>query len=140
MAALGVSQSSAFAPDANKAKDSAASIFGILDRKSKIDSSVDEGTVLANVRGDIEFKHVSFKYLTRPDVQIFRDLCLSIPSGKVRCVCVCVCMHLCVYRCIYICVCVCIERLVNFADTNTQHRTGAQFVCICMFIHVSLYM
>lgn len=127
MAALGVSQSSAFAPDANKAKDSAASIFGILDRKSKIDSSVDEGTVLANVRGDIEFKHVSFKYLTRPDVQIFRDLCLSIPSGKVRCVC-CVCVYAFVCLYMYLYVCVCIERLVNFADTNTQHRTGAQFV------------
>lgn len=30
----------------------------------------------------IELKHVGFKYPTRPDVQIFRDLCLSIPSGK----------------------------------------------------------
>ncbi|XP_042479661.1 ABC transporter B family member 9-like [Macadamia integrifolia] len=82
VAAYGISQTSAMAPDTNKAKDSAASIFDILDRKPKIDSSTDEGTTLPSIRGDIEFKHVSFKYPTRPDVQIFRDFCLSIPSGK----------------------------------------------------------
>ncbi|KAJ0989334.1 hypothetical protein J5N97_007690 [Dioscorea zingiberensis] len=82
MAASGVSQSSAFGPDTNKAKDSAASIFEILDRKSKIDSSSDDGRVLDTVRGDILIQHVSFKYPTRPDVQIFRDLNLTISSGK----------------------------------------------------------
>ncbi|KAJ4867872.1 ABC transporter B family member 9 [Raphanus sativus] len=80
--AIGVSQTSALAPDSNKAKDSAASIFDILDSKPKIDSSSDEGTTLQNVKGDIEFRHVSFRYPMRPDVQIFRDLCLNIPSGK----------------------------------------------------------
>lgn len=83
MVAVGVSQSSATGPDASKAKQAAASIFAILDRKSKIDASINEGTELANVRGEIQFQHVSFKYPTRPDVQIFRDLCLTIHSGKV---------------------------------------------------------
>ncbi|XP_057494266.1 ABC transporter B family member 9-like isoform X2 [Actinidia eriantha] len=82
ISALGVSQTAAFAPDTNKAKDSVASIFEIIDSKPKIDSSSNEGTTLATVNGGIEFKHVSFKYPTRPDVQIFRDLCLTIPSGK----------------------------------------------------------
>ncbi|XP_002519757.2 ABC transporter B family member 9 [Ricinus communis] len=82
IAAVGVSQSSGLAPDKSKAKDSTASIFAILDRKPKIDSSSDEGTTLANVKGDIELEHVSFKYPMRPHVQIFRDLTLSIPSGK----------------------------------------------------------
>ncbi|CAN7006745.1 unnamed protein product [Brassica oleracea var. botrytis] len=35
-----------------------------------------------NGKGDIELRHVSFKYPSRPDVQIFRDLCLSIRAGK----------------------------------------------------------
>ncbi|KAM0944512.1 putative ABC-type xenobiotic transporter [Dioscorea sansibarensis] len=82
MAASGVSQSSAFGPDTNKAKDSAASIFEILDRKSKIDSSTNEGVMLSDVRGDIMFQHVSFRYPTRPEVQIFRDLCLTVSSGE----------------------------------------------------------
>ncbi|XWS12436.1 hypothetical protein CRYUN_Cryun37aG0088600 [Craigia yunnanensis] len=80
--AIGVSQTSALAPDTNKAKDSTASIFEILDRIPAIDSSSSAGTTLPNVTGNIEFEHVSFKYPTRPDIQIFRDLCLSIPSGK----------------------------------------------------------
>lgn len=83
MAATGVSQASATAPDVNKVKDSAASIFEMLDSQPAIDSSSDEGTTLASVRGEIELQHVSFKYPTRPDIQIFRDLCLTIPSGKV---------------------------------------------------------
>ncbi|KDP21188.1 hypothetical protein JCGZ_21659 [Jatropha curcas] len=82
IAAIGVSQSSGLAPDKSKAQDSTASIFAILDRKSKIDSSSDEGSTLTHVNGEIELKHVSFKYPTRPDVQIFRDLSLIIPSGK----------------------------------------------------------
>lgn len=83
IAAVGVSQSSAMSPDSSKAKDSAASIFSIIDRKSKIDSSSDAGTTLAHIRGDIELEHISFKYPLRPHVEIFRDLSLSIPSGKV---------------------------------------------------------
>ncbi|KAG5622233.1 hypothetical protein H5410_007451 [Solanum commersonii] len=82
LSAVGVTRSTGMAPDASKAKDSIASIFDILDRKPEIDSSSDVGTTLAAVRGDIEFKHVSYRYATRPDVQIFKDLCLTIPSGK----------------------------------------------------------
>ncbi|RYQ89510.1 hypothetical protein Ahy_B09g096111 isoform B [Arachis hypogaea] len=82
MAAIGVSQSSSFAPDSSKAKSAAASIFGIIDRKSKIDPSDESGRTLDTVRGDIEICHVSFKYPSRPDVQIFRDLSLAIHSGK----------------------------------------------------------
>ncbi|KAE9594563.1 hypothetical protein Lal_00037416 [Lupinus albus] len=80
--AMGVSQSSSLAPDSNKAKESAASIFEILDRKPVIDSSSTEGTTLETVAGDIELQHVSFKYPTRPDIQILKDLCLTIPAGK----------------------------------------------------------
>jgi ATP-binding cassette subfamily B (MDR/TAP) protein 1 len=82
MAMIGVSQTSAMASDSAKANDSAISIFSILDRKSLVDSS-SEGSTLENVKGDIDFKHVSFKYPSRPDVQIFTDFTLSIPSGKV---------------------------------------------------------
>ncbi|KAJ0017256.1 hypothetical protein Pint_10094 [Pistacia integerrima] len=83
ISAIGVSQSSALAPDTAKAKDSTASIFEILDSKPKIDSSSNEGMTPTSVHGDIELEHISFKYPARPDVQIFKDLSLSIPSGKV---------------------------------------------------------
>lgn len=81
--AIGVSQTSGLAPDSKKAKDSATSIFKILDSKPSIDSSSDQGMILESVNGEIELKNVSFRYATRPDVQIFKNLCLNIPSGKV---------------------------------------------------------
>ncbi|XP_042053539.1 ABC transporter B family member 21-like isoform X1 [Salvia splendens] len=82
MAALAISQSSSFAPDSSKAKVAAASIFTILDRESKIDPSDESGIKLDSVKGEIQLKHVSFKYPTRPDVQIFRDLSLTIHGQK----------------------------------------------------------
>ncbi|XP_047154645.1 ABC transporter B family member 9-like [Vigna umbellata] len=80
--AIGVSQSSALAPNTNRAKDSATSIFKILDTKSAIDSSSDDGTTLDPIKGDIELQQVRFCYPTRPDIQIFKDLCLSMPAAK----------------------------------------------------------
>ncbi|KAH8517134.1 hypothetical protein Peur_048355 [Populus x canadensis] len=82
MAAIGISQSSSFAPDSSKAKAAAASIFSIIDRKSQIDSSDESGTTLDNVKGEIELRHIGFKYPARPDIEIFRDLSLAIHSGK----------------------------------------------------------
>ncbi|RYR01723.1 hypothetical protein Ahy_B06g080584 isoform E [Arachis hypogaea] len=82
MAANAISQSSSLAPDSSKAKSAAASIFGLLDMKSKIDPSDESGTTLDNVNGEIKFRHVGFKYPSRPDIQIFRDLSLTIHSGK----------------------------------------------------------
>ncbi|XP_065024817.1 ABC transporter B family member 21-like isoform X2 [Musa acuminata AAA Group] len=81
-AAVGITQYSSLAPDSAKAKSATASVFAILDRKSKIDSSDDSGTTLDLVEGNIVFDHVSFRYPTRPDVQIFHDLCFAVQSGK----------------------------------------------------------
>ncbi|KAB8087055.1 hypothetical protein EE612_010851, partial [Oryza sativa] len=84
MMAVGVSQSSSLARDFSKVQDAAASIFKIIDRKSKIDASSDDGMAPEKIEGNIEFQHVSFKYPARTDVQIFTNLCLRIPSGKVH--------------------------------------------------------
>lgn len=82
MAAVAISQSSTFAPDSSKAKGAAASVFAILDRKSSIDPSDESGTTLEELKGEIELKHISFKYPSRPNIPIFRDLSLRIHSGK----------------------------------------------------------
>lgn len=83
MSTTGMTQASSMAPDSSRAKSAAASIFAIIDRKSEIDPSDESGTTLDEVKGEIELRHVSFKYPTRPDIQIFRDLSLAIHSGKV---------------------------------------------------------
>uniref|UniRef100_A0ACD5VD07 Uncharacterized protein n=1 Tax=Avena sativa TaxID=4498 RepID=A0ACD5VD07_AVESA len=82
LASGGISRTSALGADSTRANESAISVFQILDCKSKIDSSSEEGIVIASVRGDIEFQNVCFNYPLRPNVQIFIDLSLSIPSGK----------------------------------------------------------
>ncbi|KAL5227561.1 hypothetical protein ABZP36_015826 [Zizania latifolia] len=82
LAAVSVSQASALSSSATKARDSAISIFSILDRKSRIDSSSDEGMIMENVIGTIDFNNVSFKYPSRRDVQIFSEFTLHIPSQK----------------------------------------------------------
>ncbi|KAM3299662.1 hypothetical protein ACQJBY_040927 [Aegilops geniculata] len=82
LAMIGASQTSAMASDSAKANDSATSIFKILDRKSQIDSNSEEGSTMELVQGDIDFMHISFKYPSRPDVQIFSDFTLNIPSRK----------------------------------------------------------
>ncbi|XP_065863986.1 ABC transporter B family member 4-like isoform X2 [Euphorbia lathyris] len=82
MSALALSQTATFFPDAGKASNAAASVFEILDQKSKIDSSDESGTVLENLKGEIELRHVSFRYPTRPDIEIFKDLSLAINAGK----------------------------------------------------------
>ncbi|KAI3523832.1 hypothetical protein L1887_02272 [Cichorium endivia] len=82
MAAVGVSQSGSFVPESGKTKNAADSVFGLLDQKSKIDYSDKSGTRLKNVKGHIKFVHVNFKYPSRPDIQIFKDLCLTIRSGQ----------------------------------------------------------
>lgn len=115
MAAVGVSQASALASDATKARDSAISIFGILDRKSKIDSSSDDGMALENVTGNIDFNNVCFKYPSRPDVQIFRDFTLHIPSGKVQ-----LKLQLLTIFCLSFCTCCPINKLNqgNLSNSN----------------------
>ncbi|KAJ6955762.1 ABC transporter B family member 11-like [Populus alba x Populus x berolinensis] len=82
LASVGISHSSTFTTDTTKAKNAAASVFSIIDRKSKIDPSDESGITLENVKGEIELRHVSFKYPTRPDIQIFRDINLLMRAGK----------------------------------------------------------
>lgn len=83
MASIGLSALGNLPSDLSKSEGAAASIFEILDSKPRIDSSSSEGIMLDVIEGNIELQHISFKYPTRPDMQIFRDLSLSIPSGKV---------------------------------------------------------
>ncbi|XP_017412101.1 ABC transporter B family member 5 isoform X1 [Vigna angularis] len=82
MAAIAMSQSGFLTPAASKAKCSVASIFAILDQKSRIDPSDESRMTLQEVKGEIEFHHVTFKYPTRPNALVFKDLSLTIHAGE----------------------------------------------------------
>lgn len=60
----------------------ASRIFKLIDRVPQIDSEDGKGKVLAYVRGDIEFKEVTFSYPSRPDVQILQDFSLKVKAGR----------------------------------------------------------
>ncbi|CAO1945643.1 unnamed protein product [Urochloa humidicola] len=80
--AFGVSQTSGMATDSTKAKESTIFILAIIDRKPKIDSTSDEGIMLEKVDGNVDFRHVNFKYPSRPDIQVLSDFTLGIPARK----------------------------------------------------------
>ncbi|KAL0907280.1 hypothetical protein M5K25_021680 [Dendrobium thyrsiflorum] len=82
IATVGIFQSNSQGPDSSKARAATASIFALINRESKIDPSIDSGITLEVVKGNIRFNHVSFRYPTRPDIQIFQDMCLEVQAGK----------------------------------------------------------
>lgn len=54
----------------------------IIKRVDNIDLGKKEGDVLQNVSGNVEFRHVEFAYLSRPESIIFKDFNLEVPAGR----------------------------------------------------------
>ncbi|XP_057425140.1 ABC transporter B family member 2-like [Lotus japonicus] len=78
--ALAMGETLALAPDLLKGNQMVASVFEVMDRKTLIVHDV--GEELKTVEGTIELKRVHFSYPSRPDVFIFNDFNLTVPSGK----------------------------------------------------------
>lgn len=74
--------SAPFVAAVSQAGAAASRVCAIIDRVSSIDPLSEKGIIPDHVEGAIEFKHVKFKYPSRPDQIIFEDLSLSIPAGK----------------------------------------------------------
>jgi ATP-binding cassette subfamily B (MDR/TAP) protein 1 len=66
-----------------RAKAAAYPIFEMIERDTMSKASSRMGQKLDKVEGCIQFKNVSFSYPSRPDVVVFNNLCLDIPSGKI---------------------------------------------------------
>ncbi|KAF7829207.1 ABC transporter B family member 2-like [Senna tora] len=78
--ALAMGETLALAPDLLKGNQMVASVFEVMDRKTGIMG--DSGEELKMVEGTIELKSIHFSYPSRPDVVIFKDFNLRVPSGK----------------------------------------------------------
>ncbi|KAK7360894.1 hypothetical protein VNO77_02911 [Canavalia gladiata] len=74
------------APDISafiRAKVAAYPIFEMIERDTVNKMSSETGRKLSTLEGHIQFKDVCFSYPSRPDVVIFNNFCLEIPSGKI---------------------------------------------------------
>ncbi|KAK3231861.1 hypothetical protein Dsin_003742 [Dipteronia sinensis] len=80
--ALAIAETLALTPDIVKGSQALGSVFSILYRKTAIQPDDPASKVVTDIKGDIEFRHVSFKYPVRPDITIFEDLSLRVSAGK----------------------------------------------------------
>ena len=79
-AAFGTSNALAFAPDVGSAKAAAISVFKIFDTKPAIDIDDPSQNVRTPIRGDIEFRNVTFKYPSR-EKHVFKNFNLKINAS-----------------------------------------------------------
>ncbi|XP_022141195.1 ABC transporter B family member 13-like isoform X3 [Momordica charantia] len=79
---LAIAETLALAPDIVKGSQALGSVFNILYRKTAIDSDNPSAEMVTDIRGDVEFRNVSFKYPARPDITILEDLNLRVSAGK----------------------------------------------------------
>ncbi|XP_068092076.1 ATP-binding cassette sub-family B member 5-like isoform X2 [Hyperolius riggenbachi] len=64
------------------ARGAAYDIFRIIDQSSKINSFSKEGYKPDNIKGNVEFKNVTFCYPSRPGVEVLKGLNLEVKSGQ----------------------------------------------------------
>ncbi|KAG6943752.1 hypothetical protein JG688_00017452, partial [Phytophthora aleatoria] len=77
-----VSGASSFMGDAPKAFKAGSTIFAIRDRVTPIDSFSPEGLCLDTVDGRLEFKDISFRYPTRPEINVLKHYNLTVEAGQ----------------------------------------------------------
>eukprot|EP00475_Leptophrys_vorax_P008988 TRINITY_DN1588_c0_g1_i1.p1 TRINITY_DN1588_c0_g1~~TRINITY_DN1588_c0_g1_i1.p1 ORF type:complete len:1318 (-),score=422.18 TRINITY_DN1588_c0_g1_i1:240-4193(-) len=70
-------------PDIQKAKTAAMSIFALIERKSAIDPSSEDGELVQLEKSSIKFSKVDFSYPGRREVQILQGFSIDFAPGKV---------------------------------------------------------
>lgn len=72
----------AAAPDYSKAKVAAAKLFSLFDRESAIDPYDTSGLKPETCNALVQFQRVRFNYPTRPEVEVLRNVDLTVRSGQ----------------------------------------------------------
>ncbi|KAJ1101110.1 hypothetical protein NDU88_006183 [Pleurodeles waltl] len=80
--AMSIGQYSTLAPDNSKAKVAVQRIAKLLERQPQIDSHSEDGKILDNFEGDIEFRNTKFAYPTRLKDQVLQGLNLRVQKGQ----------------------------------------------------------
>lgn len=80
--AISVAETIALTPDIAKGSEALSSVFAILERKTELDPE-ESGTMhVETIEGDLEFRDVSFRYPTRPNVFVLQSLSFWVPAGS----------------------------------------------------------
>lgn len=66
----------------NKARGVARKLFDVIEKKPMIKSMNDDGELLKDVKGRIEFKNVSFEYPNRPGIRALDNFSLVVEPGQ----------------------------------------------------------
>jgi ATP-binding cassette subfamily B (MDR/TAP) protein 1 len=82
MSAQGIGMASTFIADSDHALKAGKAIVAIRDRDTPIDSFDDAGLRPPHLEGKLEFKNVSFRYPTRPEITVLRNYNLTIEAGQ----------------------------------------------------------
>ncbi|XP_061969919.1 ABC transporter B family member 13-like isoform X2 [Populus nigra] len=82
MTSYAIAETVALTPDIMKGSQALESVFSILHRKTAMDPDDPTSKVITDIKGDVELRHVSFKYPARPGTIIFEDLNLKVSAGK----------------------------------------------------------
>lgn len=81
-AAMTAGQVSNFMPDIAKAKIATINLLSLLDRKSKIDYTIQSGEKREECSGKADLVNVSFSYPIRPDMKVLKGVDMEILPGK----------------------------------------------------------
>ncbi|KAK9129436.1 hypothetical protein Sjap_009923 [Stephania japonica] len=79
-----IAEALSVAPDIVKGSHALGSIFSILERKSAIEANDPSLLSLTEMKGNIEFVNVTFKYPSRPDTVVLEDFNLQVMAGNTR--------------------------------------------------------
>ncbi|KAG1704958.1 hypothetical protein DVH05_004984 [Phytophthora capsici] len=82
MSAQGIGMASTFLADSDHALKAGKAIVDLRDREVPIDSFDETGLKPATLEGKIEFKNVTFRYPTRPEITVLRNYNLTIEAGQ----------------------------------------------------------
>lgn len=80
--AIAIVETIALTPDIVKGTQALRSVFSILHRKTSINRNDPNSKMISEVKGDVKFQNVCFKYPMRPDITIFQNLNLRVSAGK----------------------------------------------------------
>uniref|UniRef100_A0A672YEJ7 ATP-binding cassette, sub-family B (MDR/TAP), member 11a n=1 Tax=Sphaeramia orbicularis TaxID=375764 RepID=A0A672YEJ7_9TELE len=82
IAAMNLGQASPCLEAFASGRAAAKTIFDTIDREPEIDCFSDDGYKLDRVKGDIEFRDVTFHYPSRPEVKILNNINVQIKAGE----------------------------------------------------------